>query len=67
MSCEFCPAPRVMLAPGADRPRGKMNKRRLETIVNREVSCYSISSKRQVNIDVTLRWLCARSPSSSFR
>jgi ADP-ribosylation factor-like protein 8 len=39
--------------------------RRLETISNREVSCYSISSKRQVNIDVTLRWLCARSPSSA--
>ncbi|PWN33899.1 P-loop containing nucleoside triphosphate hydrolase protein [Meira miltonrushii] len=38
---------------------------RLETISNREVSCYSISSKRQVNIDVTLRWLCARSPSSA--
>ena len=38
---------------------------KLETISNREVSCYSISSKRQVNIDVTLRWLCARSPSST--
>ncbi|KAN0063333.1 hypothetical protein ACQY0O_004499 [Thecaphora frezii] len=35
---------------------------RLDTIANREVSCYSISSKNQVNIDVTLRWLVARSP-----
>ncbi|KDN40969.1 P-loop containing nucleoside triphosphate hydrolase protein [Tilletiaria anomala UBC 951] len=37
---------------------------RLDTITGREVSCYSISSKNQVNIDVTLRWLCARSPLS---
>ncbi|KAL9939887.1 hypothetical protein V8E36_001704 [Tilletia maclaganii] len=34
----------------------------LHGVTNREVSCYSISSKSQVNIDVTLRWLCARSP-----
>ncbi|KAK0551597.1 hypothetical protein OC845_002114 [Tilletia horrida] len=34
----------------------------LHSVTNREVSCYSISSKSQVNIDVTLRWLCARSP-----
>ncbi|PWN42700.1 P-loop containing nucleoside triphosphate hydrolase protein [Ceraceosorus guamensis] len=38
---------------------------RLETIANREVSCYSISSKVQTNIDVTLRWLCARSPAGA--
>ncbi|PWN46741.1 P-loop containing nucleoside triphosphate hydrolase protein [Violaceomyces palustris] len=38
---------------------------RLDTISNREVSCYSISSKNQVNIDVTLRWLVARSPAGS--
>ncbi|EPQ26533.1 uncharacterized protein PFL1_05855 [Pseudozyma flocculosa PF-1] len=38
---------------------------RLDTIANREVSCYSISSKNQVNIDVTLRWLVARSPAGS--
>lgn len=35
---------------------------KLDTIANREVSCYSISSKNQVNIDVTLKWLIARSP-----
>ncbi len=35
---------------------------KLDTIANREVSCYSISSKNQVNIDVTLKWLVARSP-----
>ncbi|KAI7861484.1 ADP-ribosylation factor-like protein 8B [Spinellus fusiger] len=29
----------------------------LKTITNREVSCYSISAKNQVNIDVTLQWL----------
>ncbi len=39
--------------------------RRLDKITGREVSCYSISSKNQVNIDVTLRWLTARSPLGS--
>ncbi|GAB5592987.1 ADP-ribosylation factor-like protein 8B [Umbelopsis nana] len=29
----------------------------LKTITNREVSCYSISAKNQVNIDITLQWL----------
>ncbi|ORZ21397.1 ADP-ribosylation factor-like protein 8B [Absidia repens] len=29
----------------------------LQTISNREVSCYSISAKNQVNIDITLQWL----------
>ncbi|SAM03325.1 hypothetical protein [Absidia glauca] len=29
----------------------------LQSITNREVSCYSISAKNQVNIDVTLQWL----------
>lgn len=38
---------------------------KLDTIANREVSCYSISSKSQVNIDVTLRWLVARSASAA--
>lgn len=31
--------------------------RHLKSITNREVSCYSISAKNQVNIDVTLQWL----------
>ncbi|KAG0182637.1 ADP-ribosylation factor-like protein 8B [Apophysomyces sp. BC1021] len=29
----------------------------LKSITNREVSCYSISAKNQINIDVTLQWL----------
>ncbi|KAJ3195001.1 ADP-ribosylation factor-like protein 8B [Irineochytrium annulatum] len=29
----------------------------LKSITNREVSCYSISAKNQVNIDLTLNWL----------
>ncbi|KAI9030080.1 ADP-ribosylation factor-like protein 8B [Phycomyces nitens] len=29
----------------------------LKLITNREVSCYSISAKNQVNIDTTLQWL----------
>ncbi|KAF9161583.1 ADP-ribosylation factor-like protein 8B [Actinomortierella ambigua] len=29
----------------------------LKQIANREVSCYSISAKNQVNIDITLQWL----------
>lgn len=29
----------------------------LKTITNREVSCYSISAKNQINIDLTLQWL----------
>ncbi|KAI8986030.1 ADP-ribosylation factor-like protein 8B [Pilobolus umbonatus] len=29
----------------------------LKSITNREVSCYSISAKNHVNIDVTLQWL----------
>lgn len=31
--------------------------RDLKQIASREVSCYSISAKNQVNIDVTLQWL----------
>ncbi|KAG0197257.1 ADP-ribosylation factor-like protein 8B [Mortierella sp. GBA30] len=32
----------------------------LKKIASREVSCYSISAKNQVNIDVTLQWLTKR-------
>ena len=32
-------------------------RRNLKSITNREVSCYSISAKNQVNIDLTLQWL----------
>lgn len=31
--------------------------RNLKQIASREVSCYSISAKNQVNIDITLQWL----------
>jgi ADP-ribosylation factor-like protein 8 len=34
-----------------------IDKMELKSITNREVSCYSISAKNQVNIDVTLQWL----------
>ena len=37
--------------------------RRLGDIRDREVSCYSISSKNRVNIDATLRWLKSQSTS----
>ncbi|EST07521.1 Small GTPase superfamily, ARF/SAR type [Kalmanozyma brasiliensis GHG001] len=47
---------------GAARVDDVINIMKLDTIANREVSCYSISSKNQVNIDVTLKWLVARSP-----
>src|SRR4051812_37556028 len=29
----------------------------LKSITGREVSCYSISAKNQVNIDITMEWL----------
>ncbi|KAI1305153.1 ADP-ribosylation factor-like protein 8B-A [Mortierella claussenii] len=35
----------------------------LKHIANREVSCYSISAKNQVNIDVTLQWLIKKGKS----
>ena len=47
---------------GAARVDDVIRVMKLDTIANREVSCYSISSKNQVNIDVTLKWLVARSP-----
>ena len=31
--------------------------RGLATITTQEVSCYSISAKNQVNIDITIQWL----------
>jgi ADP-ribosylation factor-like protein 8 len=34
-----------------------IEKMDLKSIKGREVSCYSISSKNQVNIDLTLQWL----------
>jgi len=37
----------------------------LKSISGREVCCYSISAKNQVNIDITLEWLIKHSKSSS--
>mmetsp|Transcript_2931 Transcript_2931/g.4834 ORF Transcript_2931/g.4834 Transcript_2931/m.4834 type:complete len:187 (-) Transcript_2931:140-700(-) len=37
----------------------------LKSITGREVSCYSISAKNQVNIDVTLDWLIHHSKSAN--
>merc|ERR1712063_15236 len=37
----------------------------LKTITGREVSCYSISAKNQVNIDVTLDWLIHHSKTAA--
>ena len=39
--------------------------RALKSITGREVSCYSISAKNQVNIDVTLDWLIHHSKSAN--
>lgn len=36
---------------------GLVDKLGLATIATQEVSCYSISAKNQVNIDITLQWL----------
>jgi len=36
----------------------------LQAISNREVSCYSISAKNQVNIDITLQWLIKHAQSA---
>ncbi|CAG8480320.1 10102_t:CDS:2 [Acaulospora morrowiae] len=36
----------------------------LRSIDNREVSCYSISAKNQVNIDITLQWLIKKGKGS---
>jgi len=37
----------------------------LKSITGREVCCYSISAKNQVNIDITLEWLIKHSKSAS--
>ncbi|KAG2180270.1 hypothetical protein INT43_004059 [Umbelopsis isabellina] len=43
--------------PGALNVEELIETLNLKTITNREVSCYSISAKNQVNIDITLQWL----------
>jgi len=42
-----------------------IEKLELKSITGREVCCYSISAKNQVNIDITLEWLIKHSKSSS--
>jgi ADP-ribosylation factor-like protein 8 len=36
----------------------------LKSIQNREVCCYSISAKNQVNIDITMQWLIKHAKSN---
>ncbi|KAF9426030.1 ADP-ribosylation factor-like protein 8B [Podila epigama] len=43
--------------PGALTVEQIIDVMNLKQIANREVSCYSISAKNQVNIDVTMQWL----------
>ncbi|KAJ3107709.1 ADP-ribosylation factor-like protein 8B [Phlyctochytrium planicorne] len=43
--------------PGALSVEQIIDQLGLKSITNREVSCYSISAKNQVNIDITLNWL----------
>lgn len=43
--------------PGALSAEQLINKLGLATITSQEVSCYSISAKNQVNIDITMQWL----------
>ncbi|KAF9433687.1 ADP-ribosylation factor-like protein 8B [Entomortierella beljakovae] len=43
--------------PGALDVDQIIDSMNLKQIANREVSCYSISAKNQVNIDITLQWL----------
>eukprot|EP00158_Paraphelidium_tribonemae_P004008 Partr_v1_DN26522_c0_g1_i1_m3604 putative ADP-ribosylation factor-like len=43
--------------PGSLTVEEVIAKMDLQAITNREVSCYSISAKNQVNIDLTLQWL----------
>ncbi|KAJ3208042.1 ADP-ribosylation factor-like protein 8B [Dinochytrium kinnereticum] len=43
--------------PGALTVEQIIDQLGLKSITSREVSCYSISAKNQVNIDLTLNWL----------
>ncbi|KAF9962560.1 ADP-ribosylation factor-like protein 8B [Modicella reniformis] len=43
--------------PGALTVEELIDAMNLKQIASREVSCYSISAKNQVNIDITLQWL----------
>ncbi|KAJ3125378.1 ADP-ribosylation factor-like protein 8B [Nowakowskiella sp. JEL0407] len=43
--------------PNALKVEEIIEKLELKSIADREVSCYSISAKNNVNIDVTMQWL----------
>ncbi|KAL7752533.1 hypothetical protein RI367_002067 [Sorochytrium milnesiophthora] len=43
--------------PGALSVEGVIEALDLKAINNREIACYSISAKNQVNIDITMQWL----------
>jgi len=47
--------------PGAASSDEIINAMELKSLTGREVCCYSISAKNQVNIDVTLEWLIKHS------
>jgi len=49
-------------AMGVDEIIEKLN---LKSITGREVCCYSISAKNQVNIDITLEWLIKHSKTAN--
>lgn len=53
--------------PGAAGVDDVIQVMRLASIRGREVSCYSISSKSQANIDATMRWLASRKSGVSLR
>jgi len=50
--------------PGALTVEQVIEKMDLKSISNREVCCYSISAKNQVNIDITLQWLIKHAKSN---
>ncbi|KAJ3414079.1 ADP-ribosylation factor-like protein 8B [Chytridiales sp. JEL 0842] len=49
--------------PGALTVEQVIDQLGLKNITNREVSCYSISAKNSVNIDLTLQWLMRKAGS----
>lgn len=49
--------------PGALTVDQIIESMNLKQIASREVSCYSISAKNQVNIDITLQWLIKKGKS----
>ncbi|WFD31588.1 hypothetical protein MSPP1_002627 [Malassezia sp. CBS 17886] len=57
--------PILVLATKCDLPNPATTQEvidtlRLSSLTAREVYCYSVSSRNRTNMDVTVRWLCAR-------